>query len=57
MPGTDARIVLSFGANDTTVEDGRLRVETEQSCSALAAILEGSAAVGADDRPGARWRF
>jgi len=47
LPSTDARIVLSFGANDTTVEGGRLRVETEQSCSALSAILEGVEAVGA----------
>lgn len=47
LPGTDPMIVLSCGANDTTVEDGRLRVETEQSCSALSAILEGAAAVGA----------
>jgi hypothetical protein len=29
LPSTDARIVLSFGANDTTVEGGGLRVETE----------------------------
>lgn len=47
MPGIDHMVVLSCGANDTTVEDGRLRVETEQSCSALSAILEGAAAVGA----------
>jgi acyl-CoA thioesterase-1 len=47
LPSADARIVLSFGANDTTVEGGRLRVEIEQSCSALSAILEGVEAVGA----------
>jgi acyl-CoA thioesterase-1 len=46
LPGTDARVALSFGANDTTVEDGRLRVEAERSCATLSAILQEAAAVG-----------
>jgi acyl-CoA thioesterase-1 len=45
LPGTDARIVLAFGANDTTVENGRLRVEVERSCSALSMILQETAAL------------
>jgi lysophospholipase L1-like esterase len=43
---TDARVVLSFGANDTTVEDGQLRVSSERSCAALAAILADAADAG-----------
>jgi acyl-CoA thioesterase I len=43
LPGTDARVVLSFGANDTTVEDGQLRVAPELSCAALAAMLQDAA--------------
>lgn len=39
LPDTDARVVLSFGANDTTVEDGQLRVSPERSRAALVAIL------------------
>jgi acyl-CoA thioesterase I len=46
-PAADGRIVLSFGANDTTVEEGRLRVEAERSCAALSAILKGAAVAGA----------
>lgn len=45
-PGSDARLVLSFGANDTTVEDGRLRVEPVRSCAALADMLGGAASLG-----------
>jgi acyl-CoA thioesterase-1 len=46
LPDTDARVVLSFGANDTTVEDGQLRVSPERSCAALAAILADAADAG-----------
>ena len=46
LRGTDARVVLSFGANDTTVVDERLRVATERSCSALSAILQDAASLG-----------
>jgi acyl-CoA thioesterase-1 len=42
----DGRIVMSFGANDTTIEHGRLRVAPERSCSALARILDGATALG-----------
>jgi lysophospholipase L1-like esterase len=37
--GCDGRIVFSFGVNDTTIEDGRLCVETEESCANLHAML------------------
>jgi acyl-CoA thioesterase-1 len=46
VPGTDARIVLSFGANDTTLEHGQPRVTPERSCAALARILEGATTLG-----------
>jgi len=36
---TDSRIVLSFGANDTAMEDGRLRVTPDQSTRALTTML------------------
>lgn len=45
-PGSNAGIVLSFGANDTTIEDGRLRVEPERSCAALAHILGEATGLG-----------
>jgi lysophospholipase L1-like esterase len=45
-PGIDGRVVVSFGANDTTIEHGRLRVASERSCAALARILEGATALG-----------
>jgi lysophospholipase L1-like esterase len=38
-PGVDARIVVSFGANDTTLQNGALRVPAEDSRRALSAIL------------------
>jgi acyl-CoA thioesterase I len=45
-PGSDARVVLSFGANDTTVEDGCLRVEPARSCGALADMLGEAVSLG-----------
>jgi len=42
----DGRMVISFGANDTTIEHGRLRVAPERSCAALARILDGATALG-----------
>ena len=45
-PGADTRIVVSFGANDTTIDDGAQRVETERSCGALGEILERARAIG-----------
>lgn len=43
MPGTDCRVVFSSGANDTTVEEGRLRTEPEQSRAALEDALTAAA--------------
>jgi acyl-CoA thioesterase-1 len=40
LPGADTRIVMSFGANDTTIEGGQRRVEDDRSCGALASILD-----------------
>lgn len=37
--GMDARVVFSFGVNDTTLEDGKPRVDSETSVSNLRAIL------------------
>jgi acyl-CoA thioesterase-1 len=45
LPETDARTVVSFGANDTTIEHGQLRVAPGRSCVALAGILQGAAAL------------
>lgn len=45
-PRTNGKVVLSFGANDTTSEDGRLRVAPERSCTALATILQRAATIG-----------
>lgn len=39
VESTDIRIVVSFGANDTTMEDGRLRVAPDQSTRALTTML------------------
>ncbi|MGY1638010.1 GDSL-type esterase/lipase family protein [Geodermatophilus sp. SYSU D00742] len=40
----DSRVVVSFGVNDTTVEDGALRVPPEESAGNLAAVLAEAAA-------------
>lgn len=45
-PGADARIVWSFGANDTTVERGVVRVDADRSRRALDMALEGARALG-----------
>jgi acyl-CoA thioesterase-1 len=42
----DGRMVMSFGANDTTMEHGRLRVQPERSRAALSGILDDAAALG-----------
>ncbi|HTW41519.1 MAG TPA: GDSL-type esterase/lipase family protein [Solirubrobacteraceae bacterium] len=44
--GSEGRVVLSFGANDTTIENGHIRVEPERSCAVLAAILREAATLG-----------
>jgi acyl-CoA thioesterase-1 len=46
MPGTDCGVVFSFGANDTTIEDGRLRAGPEQSRAALENALSAAARGG-----------
>lgn len=38
--GCEARVVFSFGVNDTTVENGAVRVAPEESAGHLAAMLE-----------------
>jgi len=45
LPGADTRIVMSFGANDTTIDAGRGRVAAESSCDALAGVLDRARAV------------
>lgn len=45
-PGSDARIVLSFGANDTTIENGYIRAEPERSCAVLSGMLQEAATLG-----------
>jgi acyl-CoA thioesterase I len=44
--GADTRIVVAFGANDTTIEHGVQRVEALRSCGALSDILEPARAIG-----------
>ena len=44
--GVDARVVVSFGVNDTTHEDGGLRVCPTDSVAHLDALLRGVAAEG-----------
>lgn len=44
--GGDARMVLSFGVNDTTMQAGALRTPADASRRALIAILEGARAMG-----------
>jgi lysophospholipase L1-like esterase len=39
-PGADCGVVFSFGANDTTIEAGRLRVEPERSLESLCAAID-----------------
>jgi acyl-CoA thioesterase I len=46
VPGAETRIVMSFGANDTTIEDGVQRVDAERSCDALGDMLARASAIG-----------
>ncbi|ODU03556.1 MAG: hypothetical protein ABS81_13750 [Pseudonocardia sp. SCN 72-86] len=41
-PGCDERLVVSFGVNDSIVEDGRLRVAADESVANLGLLLGGS---------------
>jgi acyl-CoA thioesterase-1 len=45
-PRADCRMVLSFGANDTTKEHGSMRVNFPSSLGTLAAILDDAASMG-----------
>jgi acyl-CoA thioesterase-1 len=45
-PGTDSRVVFSFGANDTTFEVGRERVPPDDGVRALDAALGHAAGLG-----------
>ncbi len=45
LPSADTRLVVSFGANDTTVEAGQRRVEEPDSLRALEEILGRAAAL------------
>jgi acyl-CoA thioesterase I len=44
-PKADCSVVFSFGANDTTVEDGRLRVESDRSLESLSAVVDRATAL------------
>lgn len=44
--GCDGRLVISFGVNDTSFEDGRLRVDTANSVESLAELLNGARTAG-----------
>ncbi len=46
LPGADTRIVMSFGANDTTIEGGQQRVDPDSSRGALETILDRAATIG-----------
>jgi acyl-CoA thioesterase-1 len=46
LPDADARIVVSFGTNDTTLDHGVVRVPTTSSLQALASILEEARVLG-----------
>ena len=43
LTSADCRVVFAVGANDTTTEDGRLRVTPDRSCMALAKMLDQAA--------------
>jgi lysophospholipase L1-like esterase len=45
-PGADTRVVFSFGANDATMEEGRLRATPDDTVRALREALTGAAALG-----------
>ena len=44
--GCDARLVVSFGVNDTSVEYGQQRVDTIGSCAHLTQMLQGARTAG-----------
>lgn len=46
LSGARTGIVLAFGVNDTTIEDGERRVAAERSLGALSRILDEAATIG-----------
>ncbi len=46
LAGADCRVVFAVGANDTTAEDGRVRVTPDRSCMALDKMLDQAATLG-----------
>jgi acyl-CoA thioesterase I len=46
LPSADTRIVVSFGANDTTIEAGQRRVEQSNSLGTLEEIIRRAAVLG-----------
>jgi lysophospholipase L1-like esterase len=46
LPGGDARLVVSFGTNDTTLEHSIVRVPAARSLAALARMLEEARTLG-----------
>jgi lysophospholipase L1-like esterase len=46
VAGADCRAVISFGANDATLEDGRPRVPAQASVAALEDVLGRAAVLG-----------
>lgn len=43
IPEAECSVVFSFGANDTTIQDGHLRVEPERSLESLSAVIDQAA--------------
>jgi acyl-CoA thioesterase I len=46
LAGADCRIVLSFGANDTSIEHDQVRVDTDRSSGVLVTILQEAETIG-----------
>jgi len=46
LAGADCRVIFAVGANDTTVENGNVRVAPERSCMALDKMLDQAAEIG-----------
>jgi acyl-CoA thioesterase I len=46
LPGADTRIVMSFGANDSTIESAQRPVEDDRSCGALVDIVDRAETIG-----------
>jgi lysophospholipase L1-like esterase len=45
LPGVDTRVVFSFGANDTALDNGRRRLALEQTLANAAALLRATTAI------------